>query len=87
MALTDKPIPADMPDAPAGQPDAVPPAEEEPAADEAAGAEAANAVPANAARLLREAQRAVRNRAVPQAAPKQPQLEGPAEAPLEGSSE
>lgn len=87
MALTDKPIPADMPDAPAGQPDAVPPAEEEPAADEAAGAEAANAVPANAARLLREAQRAVRNRAVPQAAPKQPQLEEPAEAPLEGSSE
>jgi hypothetical protein len=82
MALSDKPIPADMPDPPAGQPDAAPMPEEESGKDEQAdGAAAANAAPAEAARMLREAQRALRNRPLPKGEPKKVIEKAPAEVP------
>ena len=84
MALSDRPIPADLPDPPAGQPDAAPmPDEASDKEEQAEGAAAANAAPAEAARVLREEQRNLRIRTLPNGEPKKVIEKAPAEAPAE----
>ncbi|MBX3412093.1 MAG: PQQ-binding-like beta-propeller repeat protein [Pirellulales bacterium] len=77
MALSDKPIPADMPDPPAGQPEPAPMPEEADQEGRAAGPAAANAAPAQATINQRLAPRALENRLAPQGQPKKPVDEKP----------